>query len=143
MDREVNKVKIAGKAGTFIVTKLDLETRLRTVVHFISETKLGIHVKEVGCHFIRATFATIFQLTAEKETNIQHHGGHWKSDYYKSYMRNNISHRHNTISMNLSNSSKGNFFTFQSSASTTLRSTMGHQETLRRASTQSSSKPKQ
>ena len=141
METEVNKVKIAGKAGTFIVTKSDVEKRLRTIVHFIGETKLGINVKEVGCHSIRAAFATILQLTAEKETTIQH-GWRLKSDCYKSYMRNNISNRHNTISTNLSSSSRGYFFTFQSSASKTQRSTMGLQETLCRASSQSSNKPK-
>ena len=112
METEVNKVKIAGKTVTFIVTKSDVETRLRTMVQFIGEAKLGIRVKEVGCHSIQATFATILQLTSEKETNIQQ-GGQWKSNCYKSYMRNNILNGNNTISTNLSNPKKGNFFTFQ------------------------------
>ena len=137
----VNTVKINGRAGTFVVTKSDVENRLRTIVRFLGETKLGIKITDVGCHSIRATFATILQLTTEKETTIQH-GGRWKSDCYKSYMRKDITNGDNTISANLSNPNTGNFFTFQSSASTTQRSTMGLREDPRRASSQSSGKPK-
>ena len=41
-ETEVSKVKINGKVGTFIITKLDEETRLKTIVKFMGEVKLGI-----------------------------------------------------------------------------------------------------
>ena len=125
----ISTVKITRRPGTFVRTKLDIETRLKTIIKFIGETKLGIKVNCMGCHSIRATLATILQLTEEKETNIQQ-GGLWRSHCYKGYMRNNILNGDNMISTNISNKTTGNFFTFQTTASTTQNSTMGLHETL-------------
>ena len=107
---DVNVVKVPNCTDTFIATKSNVETKLKSVVLALGEDSLGLKAVETGCHSIRATFATILQLSEEKETKIQQHG-RWQSDCYKTYMGRNVSTTRDTISTSLS-SINGNFFTF-------------------------------
>ena len=124
-------VKIPQRAETFIVSKENVEGKLKAAVLTVGEDKLGIKVRDTGCHSIRATFATILQLSNEKETKIQHHG-RWQSDCFETYMRRNVANDNNAISKSLP-SKEGFFFTFQLKASDTQRSTMVPSEGPRRA----------
>ena len=81
----------------------------------MGESKLGISVSEVGCHSIRATFATILQFSDEKEIKLKKKG-RWKSDAYKGYVRSNVTNTTDTVGKSLSNPAFGNFFTFQRQA---------------------------
>ena len=131
MQTDVNVVRIPRCAETFVVTKRNVETKLKSAVLALGEDSLGVKAIDTGCHSIRATFATILQLSAEKETKIQQHG-RWQSDCYKTYMRRNVSKGGDTISTSLS-STTGNFFTFQAKAQHSQRSTMVPAEGPRRA----------
>ena len=101
MHTDVNIVRVPNSTETFIITKGNVETKLKSAVLAIGEDRLGVRATDTGCHSIRATFATILQLSDEKETKIQQHG-RWQSDCFKTYMRRNVSNDKDTISTPLS-----------------------------------------
>ena len=139
MQTDVNVVKVPTRTDTFIVTKNNVESKLKSAVLALSEDRLGVKVADTGCHSIRATFATILQLSEEKETKIQQHG-RWQSDCYKTYMRRNVSNERDTISTSLS-SQTGNFFMFQAKAQNPQRRTMVPAKGQRRARLNPAARP--
>ena len=116
MQMDVNVVRVPNRTETFIVTKGNVERKLKSAVLAMGEKRLGVRATDTGCHSIRATFATILQLSDEKETKIQQHG-QWQSDCFKTYMRRNVSNDKDTMK-------DRNFFTFQLKASNPQSSTM-------------------
>ena len=74
MQSDFNVVKVPNCTDTFIVTKSNVETKLISAVLALGEVNLGVKATDTWCHSIRATFATILQLSEEKETKVQQHG---------------------------------------------------------------------
>ena len=100
MQMDVNIVRVPNRTETFIVTKGNVETKLKSAILAMGEDRWGVRATDTGCHSIRATFATILQLSDEKETKIQQHD-RWQSDCFKTYMCRNVSNDNDTISASL------------------------------------------